>query len=139
VYDPADMQRYLDESRAATTEYANWIDDSRGYRVGKPGFFARYGQGMDGGWQTYYVSDSPERWPSSFDQMARRFDKVWFVAPPDETPPDICLVTRDVDAAYLDLFFRDDWMFSSVWGYAQEKGMKPRHYKPLEVERGRRG
>jgi hypothetical protein len=137
-FDPGDLQRYREETRAASAEYANWVDASRGYRVGKPGFFSRYAAGMDGGWQTYYVSDSAEQWPVSFGCMAKRFDTVWFEAPVD-VPPDVCLVTRDVDSAYLDLFFRDEWMFSTVWGYAETKGMKPRDYRPLDVTGSRRG
>jgi hypothetical protein len=138
-FDPEDWQRYLDESRAAGEEYARWLDDSCTYRVGKPGFFSRYAAGMDSNWQTYYASDSNELRPSSFDEVSRRFDGVWFDPPPGDLPPDICLITRDVDAGYLDLFFRDEWMFDMVWHYLDKKGMAPRPYKPLDVKAVRRG
>jgi hypothetical protein len=63
-----------------------------------------------------------------------RFDHVWFGGPPADLPPDICLITRDVDHAYLDLFFRDEWMFQSVWDYTQGRGMNPVRYQVLDFE-----
>jgi len=134
-FEPADWQRYLDESRAAEEEYAKWLDDSGAvaYGVGKPGFFRRYAAGMDGDWQIYYASDAPELPVSSFDECASRFDFVWLVEPPDDLPEDICVITRDIDAGYLDLFFRDEWMFKPVWDYLVAKGMQPTRYKRLEI------
>jgi hypothetical protein len=34
--EPEDWERYLAESRAASDEYRNWLDDRCAYRVGKP-------------------------------------------------------------------------------------------------------
>jgi hypothetical protein len=123
--DPEDLQRYLAESRGASDEYARWLDGRCEYRVGKPGFFSRYGAGMEGDWKMYFVSDAPDLQPTSFDDAVSRFDRVWFGEPPADLPADICLITRDIDHAYLDLFFRDEWMFKSVWGYTEGRGMKP--------------
>jgi hypothetical protein len=129
-FDPVDWQRYLDESNVASREYAKWLidPDLAEYRVGKPGFFERYAAGMDGGWAMYCVSDAPQLTLTSFDEFVSRFERHWFVEPPENLPPDICLITRDVDSAYLDLFFRDDWMFKAVWSFCQGKGMNPRPY-----------
>lgn len=132
-FDPEDWQRYQDETNAAAAEYGQWLDDSVDYRVGKPGFFKRYAAGMDGDWQMYFASDEPQLPVNAFDECVRRFDGNWFEAPPDDLPRDICLITRDVDHAYLDLFFRDEWMFKSVWAYLDAKGMTPGRYKPVEI------
>ena len=138
-YDPVDWQRYLDESRAAATEYEKWLEvGTGGCRVGKPGFFKRYAAGMDHDWKAYFASDASEMPLSSMDEGARRFDRVWFHEPPDDLPKDVCVIVRDIDAAYLDLFFRDEWMFTTVWGYLDAKGMNPSPYNRLEFpERGR--
>jgi hypothetical protein len=140
-FDPADWQRYLDESNAASREYANWLTDLdfASYRVGKPGFFRRYASGMDGNWAMYCASDAGELPLPSFDVFASRFEGHWFVQAPDDLPPDICLITRDIDSAYLDVFFRDEWMHKSVWSFCEAKGMKPRRFqrKDLGNQRGR--
>ena len=140
-WDPADWQRYVEESDAASREYARWLSDPdvADYRVGKPGFFSRYSTGLEGGWAMYCASDAGELPLSSFDQFASRFERYWFAEPPEGLPDDICLITRDVDAAYLDLFFRDEWMFKAVWSFTRGKGMNPRvfHRQDLDHERRR--
>ncbi|HZN64036.1 MAG TPA: hypothetical protein VFB66_01960 [Tepidisphaeraceae bacterium] len=42
------------------------------------------------------------------------------------------LTWTGIDAGYLDLFFRDEWMFKAVWDYRVAKGMEPTRYKRLE-------
>ena len=139
-FDPVDWQRYLDDTSAASREYANWLidPDLAKYRVGKPGFFSRYVAGMDGGWAMYAASDAPDLPLSSFDQFANHFERHWFTEPPEGLPDDICLITRDVDAAYLDLFFRDDWMFKAVWSFTLGKGMNPRVFQRQDLGHDRR-
>ena len=128
-YDPPDWQRYLSESRAAQDEYARWIDHLGGARIGKPGFFRRYAAGMDKNWQMYFVSDAAALDCTGFVADAlRRFKGVWFDAPPPDLPADICLITRDIDGAYVDMFFRDEWMYRSVFDYAISKGMPARPF-----------
>jgi hypothetical protein len=131
VFQADEWERYLAESDAASREYANWIvgSDVANYGIGKPGFFSRYGPGMGGDWQMFCASDSSELKLTSFDEFASRFEGHWFTEPPDNLPDDICLITRDVDAAYLDLFFRDEWMFKAVWSFLLGKGMNPRLYQ----------
>jgi hypothetical protein len=133
-YDRADWERYSREMQAANEEYSNWLDTSTDDRIGKPGFFARYAAGMDGTWAMYYASDADQLPMHSFRSAVQRFDGVWFDPPPEDLPSDICLVTRDIDSAYLDLFFRDEWMFRTVWGYLEQKGMNPRPYKKLVID-----
>jgi hypothetical protein len=139
-FDAVDWERYLNESKAAREEYANWLvsDDIVKYRVGKPGFFSRYIAGIDGNWAMYCASDAPELRPTSFDEFESRFKRHWFDPPPENLPDDICLIARDVDAAYLDLFFRDEWLFQSVWSFLETKGMKPRPFQRLDFESPRR-
>jgi hypothetical protein len=138
-FDPVDWDRYLRENEAAAREYGRWLDnDSAAYRVGKPGFFSRYSAGMEGDWKIYYASDAAAIPLSSFDEAAGRFDGVWFDPPPDDLPADICLITRDIDHAYLDLFFRDDWMFRTVWGYLLGKEMRPARFEKKVADESRR-
>jgi hypothetical protein len=123
LFDPPDWQRYLDESRAAREEYDHWIELLGSNRIGKPGFFRRYAAGMNGDWQIYFASDAPTLETAGFAEADRLFNRVWFDPPPTAMPADICLITRDVDAAYLDLFFRDEWMYRTIFDLATAKGM----------------
>jgi hypothetical protein len=137
-YDPADWERYSREMQAENDEYNNSLDTSTDDRIGRPGFFSRYARGMDSNWAMYFASDAPELPAYSLKSAARRFERFWFDPPPDDLPSDICLITRDIDSAYLDLFFRDEWMFRTVWGYLEAKGMKPRPYKKLVIDEKQR-
>ena len=128
-YDPADYQRYTDEMSTTRREFEGWF--FQGFAM--PGFFSRYAEGVCGDWQVCFASDA-EDLPLSLHEAASRFGRVWFAPPPDDLPSDICLITRDVDYAYLDLFFRDRWMFDSVWNDLDAKGMNPKPYRPLEFE-----
>jgi hypothetical protein len=121
-FDPADWQRYLAESAAAAEEYGKCVDLLGDARVGKPGFFRRYAAGMDTNWQIYFASDAPALEQVGFGDAARQFNGVWFDPPPTELPTDICLITRDIDSAYLDLFFRDEPMYHSVLNHARARG-----------------
>jgi len=126
--DATDRERFDREYQAASTEYANWLDTSAGIRVGKAGFFSRYARGIEGDWKIYYVSDAAELPADAFRAAAAKFDRVWFEPPPSDMPAEICLITRDVDHAYLDLFFRDEWMYQTVWQYLLGTSTKPRAF-----------
>lgn len=123
-FDPADWQRFMNETRAAQAEYERWVVQLGHERFGKPGFFSRYAAGMDKNWKMFFASDAPTLEQAGLAEAARLFDHDWFDSPPAELPSDICLITRDVDAAYLDLFFRDDWMCRSVLGHAAAHRIK---------------
>ena len=133
-FDPDDLQRDLAENSDAEREYSTWLDTSYGDRVGRPGFFSRYAAGMGGDWQMYFASDAAVLPRLSLSEAVSRFDRVWFDAPPADLPPDICLITRDVDHAYLDLFFRDASVFEAVWDFLDSQGMEPSPYRPYDPE-----
>jgi hypothetical protein len=112
----AEVTRWREKCRRAAEEYSLWVDDALpNYRVGIPGFFSRYGNAIETDWQIYYASDAAELPVNSFDEtLGKRIG--WFEAPP-ELPADICLLVRDIDNAYWDLFFRDEWAYDAVKGH----------------------
>jgi hypothetical protein len=136
-FDPDDLKRYIAEQREASAEYDKWVDNSTTDRVGIPGFFSRYAPGIEGNWKTYYVSDAVNLPAESFALARKTFDGNWFDWPP-EVPKEICLITRDIDAAYLDLFFRDEWMYRSVFDYLRGRAIGVRDYVPYDVTQHQR-
>ncbi|QDV53785.1 hypothetical protein [Gimesia fumaroli] len=95
-------------------DYANFLDDESDYRVGKPGWFARYIDHVDACWDCYFAceslsSEKPRELLDRLDALdSKGRDDWWFGDVTDWSLPDeVVLVCRDVDAAYWDLFFRD--------------------------------
>jgi hypothetical protein len=127
--DPVDFARYMAEYEAATAEFEDWLQDG----VGRPGFFSRYATGIDADWATYYASDASELPAEAFSEALARFNRVWFDYPPSDLPKQICLITRGVDAAYLDVFFRDEPIYRTVWDDLQRKSLRPREYRSPPV------
>jgi len=97
------MMRWRRENERAVAEYSLWVDsDLPSYRVGLPGFFSRYADCVDSSWVKFYVSDAAQLPVHGFDEASGALG--WFEAPP-AMPADICLIVRDIDGAYWDLFF----------------------------------
>ena len=132
-FDPADFERYMAESNAASEEYAKWIELLGDQRVGKPGYFGRYAKGLGRDWDLYFASDAPALESSGLSEAAQRFFGVWFDPPPD-MPPDILLIARTIDAAYMDAFLRDEWMMQTLQAYLERSGIEFRPFKPLRPE-----
>jgi hypothetical protein len=108
-----------DDYRAASEELSLYVDDEHGYRAGRPGFFSRYGRRVDFNWATHFASDL--RWPfDAFAAAAAEWERRWFDRP-EVLPDGICLLARDIDGAYHDFFFRDEWAFETVWAIAQHR------------------
>ena len=100
--------------RAAEELWERWVDDSHGFRVGQRGFFSRYANTLDFFWTTHFASDAPECPHAVFahaDHALSRLDR------PAALPPPIFLMARDVDHAYAELYFREDWAFQTVWPF----------------------
>lgn len=99
-------------------DYADFLDDESGYRVGKPGWFARYIDHVDACWNCYFVCESSSvqipretmDWLDSFNPDDPWFGDVarWSL------PNNVLMVCRDVDAAYWDLFFRDQNLCKAI-------------------------
>ena len=135
--DPDDLKRHLDELAEASAEYGRWLADRHGARVGKPGFFSRYAVGLDTNWQMYYASDAHDLDGCSFDTIVKRFDRNWFGPVPDDVPSDLFLITRDVDAAYVDLFLRDEWSANMVRGHLDKHGIRWGRFDPERMKHHR--
>jgi hypothetical protein len=127
------MSLWREECRRAAEEYSLWVDDALpDSRVGIPGFFSRYANAIDTDWKIYYASDAAELPANSFDE-ARGKRIGWFESPP-ELPADICLLVRDIDNAYWDLFFRDEWAYEAVKGHL---GGRAKEFVDVSQEEGR--
>ena len=102
------------------------VDDSQLGRVGRPGFFSNLGDSVDFAWTSFFVIESRE-WPTEalWDAQSRR---VIYFLPYESLPPSVLLVARDIDSAYQDYCFRDDWMFQQVFDDLTRRG-----YEPVEV------
>lgn len=93
-------------------EYANWVDDEAGYRVGIPGWYSRYVDVADSCWVIYFAcrgtSIIPRQTLELIDAFCEDGDDWFGDASKWQLPDDVLLVCRDVDGAYWDLFFRHD-------------------------------
>lgn len=115
---PASPQDFRD----AEALWARWVDDSHGVRVGRRGFFSRYADRVDFVWTTQFASDSPE---CPHDAFAKADDTLSRLDRPEALPLPIFLMARDVDGAYTELFFREDWAFHTVWPYLLGRSQWP--------------
>ncbi len=117
---PDQLARWREELARAADEYSLWVDfDWPNYRVGIPGFFSRYASGINTDWKIYYASDAPQLPVHSFDEVQSK--SIGWFEPPPPLPADICILVRDIDNAYWDLFFRDDWAYDAVRFYLEER------------------
>jgi hypothetical protein len=139
------IQRWREEEEQAVAEYSLWVDkDFPNYQVGLPGFFSRYADCVDRDWVRYYASDAVEVPTNAFDE-AGRLTVDWFAAPP-ALPTSICLFVRNIDNAYWDFFFRDDWAYEAVKGYLGERAREfvdvweeaKKNQKKKKLRRGRK-
>lgn len=90
-------------------------------RVGRPGFFTRLGDSVDFGWTTLFAIEGVELPASSISEVMK-VEKMWF-DPLDNLPADVVVVARDIDRAYQDFGFRDEWMFKSVESDLRRRGL----------------
>jgi hypothetical protein len=119
-----------EEYQRAADEYALWVDtDLAKYGIGIPGFFSRYGSAIQSNWVRYFASDAAEAPVTSFDQVEAL--RIGWFDPPPPLPNDICLYVRDIDSAYWDLFFRDEWMHDAVFEYLLRSNLNPHPFTPL--------
>jgi hypothetical protein len=51
--------------------------------------------------------------PASSISEVMKVERMWF-DPLEQLPTDVVIVARDIDSAYQDFGFRDEWMFKSV-------------------------
>jgi hypothetical protein len=93
---------------------ADYVDHESvpGCGVGKPGFFSRLGDSVDFSRTTLFAIEGEEL-PACTIGEVMRVELAWF-DPLQNLPPEVVVVARDVDAAYQDYGFRDEWMFKSV-------------------------
>ena len=119
----AEMAQWLAASEAAGEELFRFVERDR--PVALPGFFSRYGGALGTDWTSYWACDPIDEPAAALGAVAAlRID--WFAAPP-VLPPEICLYCRNIDSAYWDVFFRDDWMLHAVrWPL----GARAREYQP---------
>ncbi len=90
-------------------------------RAGKPGFFSRLGDSVDFSWTTFFAIEGAEL-PASTIGEVMKVERAWF-DPLEDLPPDVIVVARDIDSAYQDFGFRDEWMFKSVAGDLRRRGL----------------
>ena len=101
------------ERRATVVaEYTRWAD---GFLLGRPGFWSRLGGQLDARWQTLLACDAPDC-PLELFRSLRPVTGD-FTRPPPALPAEVCLLARNVDDVYWQLFFREDWMFWTVWSH----------------------
>lgn len=114
-----------DELNQQSLDYAQWMDDESGYRVGKPGWFSRYIDYVDMNWALYFAceSSSTEIPREILDWLDSFLSKgvSWFGDAKNwPLPPEVVMVCRDVDAAYWDLFFREEALCKSIQEHLQK-------------------
>jgi hypothetical protein len=105
-------REWLSAIEEQSLEYAMWMDDEAGYRVGLPGWYSRYAEFVDTDWALYFACESPSGGlprPTLDWLDALHSEGVdWFGDANNwSLPADVVLVWRDVDNAYWDLFFGD--------------------------------
>ena len=86
------------------------------------GFFTQLGNSLDLDWACYFAIEGDEM-PLLSLRRVEEHDACWF-GPLDGLPSDVVLVARDIDFAYQDYGFRDDWMFLSVHEYLRRTGQR---------------
>jgi hypothetical protein len=91
-------------------------------RVGRPGFFTRLGDTVDFSWSNLFAIEGPaDVMPLASLRAVNEVDRMWF-APLADLPRDVVLLARDVDGAYQEYGFRDDWMFKAVLDHLRRGG-----------------
>ena len=90
-------------------------------RVGRPGFFSRLGDTVDFNWSCHFAI-AGDTLPLASLRVIQRFSTAWF-DPLDALPTDVVLVARDIDGAYQEFGFRDEWMFTTVLHDLRNRGL----------------
>jgi hypothetical protein len=96
------------------------VHDTPVGRVGKPGFFSELADSLDLDWACYFAIEGDEMPLPSLRVVDEK--RQWYFGPIADLPPDVVLVARDVDHAYQDYGFRDDWMFNEAIGHVRRGG-----------------
>jgi hypothetical protein len=108
---------------ALLTDYVE--HDTEVGRVGKPGFFSHLGDSVDFSWACYFAIEGSEM-PLRSLQEVKKLDGQWSESF-DYLPLDVLLVARDIDSAYQEYGFREEWMFTTVY--------KDLHHRNLPAEK----
>jgi hypothetical protein len=95
-------------------EYSRFVESHPVGLIGRPGFFSRFGGDIDGDWKVYCASDAIEVPLASFAAI-QSYETNWFGDFP-KAPADVVLIARNIDDAYWDFFFREDWMHDTLLG-----------------------
>jgi hypothetical protein len=99
----------------------NFVDhDTPVGRVGKPGFLTRLGDAVDFSWACHFAIEGDDM-PLPSLQAVSKLDGQWF-GPFADLPADVAFVARDIDAAYQDYGFRDEWMFKATLHHLRNRG-----------------
>jgi hypothetical protein len=89
-------------------------------RVGKPGFFSSLGDSVDFSWACHFAVEG-DQMPLASLRVVSELKGIWF-SPLENLPLDVALVARDVDAAYQEYGFRDEWMFAATHDHLRRGG-----------------
>ena len=90
-------------------------------RIGKPGFFTRLGDSVDFSWTCLFAIEGAEVPNASIGEVMK-VERRWFDAL-DPLPPNVVVVARDIDSAYQDYGFRDEWMSKAVASDLRRRGL----------------
>lgn len=88
------------------------LHDTEVGRVGKPGFFSQLGDSVDFNWVCFFAIEGNEMPLQSLKEVEEH-NSQWG-GPFESLPLDTLLVVRDIDFAYQDYGFREEWMFKTV-------------------------
>jgi hypothetical protein len=82
-------------------------------RVGKPGFLQQLGDSVDSEWRSFFAIESADLPTESVKGVAELYHQHFGAF--DGLPPGVLAVICDVDHAYKEYGFRDQWMFDTVF------------------------
>ncbi|QDV69914.1 hypothetical protein Poly24_36320 [Rosistilla carotiformis] len=106
--DPSVVLKHMESQ---SREYANWLNDDFGYRVGKPGWFSRYANYADTNWAMYFGCNNATEIPTQTLDWLENFTSNgtdWFGdAAQWGLPTDVAFVCRNIDDALWHVFTRD--------------------------------
>jgi hypothetical protein len=111
--------RVDDYWRRCVAEYV--VHDTPIGRIGRPGFFRRLGDSVDFSWTCLFAVEAADEASPSLAKAAGS-ERVLF-GPFADLPADVIVAARDVDSAYQEYGFRDEWMFKAVLGELRGRGL----------------
>ena len=107
------------ESKKWDEAYDRLIIEPNNYRVAKPGFWSFAGSGIEPE-AIYYVIQADDMPMDTLDKVHQTGG--WFDDPNEwSLPEDVCLILRDIDAAYCDVFVNRQWMYDALDQYFKTK------------------